>query len=152
MTPLPPVGRQGQNAAKQQTQIVAINFRLVYGPALLAHLVVNSWCDAAAAPSSSLHRAATPTSPLPAWPLDHSGWNSRASVSCATVVCCPPTRRSRPPPRSFRSPEIFFILQPGSPGAALLGQRQVKFSTVQCQRVSECPLEGSWWAIEGSNI
>lgn len=33
--------RQGQNAAEQQTQIVAINFRLVYGVGLLAHLGVN---------------------------------------------------------------------------------------------------------------
>lgn len=38
----PGLSRQGQNAAEQQTQIVAINFRLVYGLGLLAHLLVNS--------------------------------------------------------------------------------------------------------------
>lgn len=41
--PPPPLSHRGQNAAEQQTQIVAINFRLVYGMGLLAHLLVNSY-------------------------------------------------------------------------------------------------------------
>lgn len=54
-----PVSHQGQNAAEQQTQIVAINFRLVYGLGLLAHLLMNS-CNRHHCPLMVEHRATRP--------------------------------------------------------------------------------------------
>lgn len=67
------VSRQGQNAAEQQTQIVAINFRLVYGLGLLAHLLVNS-CNRHYCPLLE-HRTTRPQL-HPAHPLQPALWTT----------------------------------------------------------------------------
>lgn len=74
------MSRQGQNAAEQQTQIVAINFRLVYGLGLLAHLLVNS-CNrhhCPPVPSCCNTEQLDPNFTLPNLPFGRLQWDCSA--------------------------------------------------------------------------